>query len=147
MCSKLMLDYILRMLSCDESSSVVFAHTFSSQIFRGPNPFERNMGMLRLSAVERGSAQSSQAGVDLMSRGTGVDLYHKTHIWYGTIFIGTPPKSFNGKLLRAFVTPIHSSRYFKKSCSTPALGKCFPSVPSTLSSYSTQRPRCSSIKR
>jgi hypothetical protein len=42
----------------------------------------------------------------------GLALTRSLHnVWYGTISIGTPPKSFNGKFFHAFVTPTHSNRH------------------------------------
>jgi hypothetical protein len=51
-----------------------------------------------LSAVER----------DVSGAGLGLTKY-MNGIWYGTILIGTPPKSFTGKVFRAFVAPTHCS--------------------------------------
>jgi hypothetical protein len=61
---------------------------------------ERNTGTPHPSAVQRAG---SGAGVDLMK--------YVNEAWFGNIWIGTPPKSFTGKVFRAFVTPTHSRRY------------------------------------
>jgi hypothetical protein len=68
-------------------------HIFN-QIIRGMRSFERNTGTPYSSVVKRdGSPQSSRAGVVL------TNYNHNDTI---------RPKFFNGKFLRASVTPIHS---------------------------------------
>jgi len=68
----------------------------AAKIIRDVKSFERNMGTPRPSAAKRGCAQSCEAVPD--EGHPGVILKHQTHTWYGTIFIGTPAKSFTVEL-------------------------------------------------
>jgi hypothetical protein len=90
------LQHMTRKLTCDVLMHRFFSHLFSS----GMDSSERNTGTPHPSAVKR---YRSGAGVDLTKYIDG--------IWYGTISIGTPPKSFTGEFFRAFVTLTHSSRH------------------------------------
>jgi hypothetical protein len=86
------------MYQCHVFGHRFFSHTFS-KIIRGPSGTdgsETNAGTLHSSAVKR---DESAAGVDL-TRCVG-------DMWYGTISIGTPPKSFTGKVFQ-YIRDTHS---------------------------------------
>ena len=94
-----MLHHITRKSTCNVLRYRFYSHVFS-KIIRGPSGIDgsdRNEGTPHHSAVER---DGDGAGIALTQ--------YEGRMWYGTILIGTPPKSFTGKFLRAFVTPTYS---------------------------------------
>jgi hypothetical protein len=71
---------------------------FYSKILRGHDNYERNTGMAHPLAVKEAELLNSKKRAQAVGSTAATLKNHDIFVWYGTITIGTPPKSFTGNL-------------------------------------------------
>jgi hypothetical protein len=83
------------------SSGIVFRLDVFSKIIRGPSGMD---GSEMTTGTPHDHPQASAVKRDRFGAGVALTKLEGSKIWYGTISIGTPPKSFTGKFyFRVFV--------------------------------------------